>query len=88
MYRDQYEFSHMEISGQAYNSKVTVQISQDSDLREFLDACKTVAIGLTYQEASWRQTIMDLADEYRDEIELEETRRRNRASEHIFHHPV
>ncbi len=85
-----YDEQYMKISGEAYGSTVTVQISQDSNLYDFVQACRTVALGLTFHEQSWREVIMDIADEYRDEdIRKEKQRRQNDAGDnYIFHHSV
>lgn len=52
------------LTGQSYNNKITVEISADCDIHEFLDACKTIAIGLTYHEKSWEMGIQQKAEDY------------------------
>jgi hypothetical protein len=59
------EYQKLLLSAQSYNNKVTVEIPCDSNLAEFLEACKTLAIGVTYSEVSWHNVIIALADEYR-----------------------
>lgn len=44
-------------------TSVTVEFSEDSDMGEFLEHCKTLAIGATYQSESWEDAICALADE-------------------------
>lgn len=64
MFEENYKYDGMTISGQAYNNRVEVEVSADSDIFEFLSAARTVAIGLTYHENSWRSAIIELAQEY------------------------
>ncbi len=71
MFNENYKYQSMTISGQSYNNKVTVEVSAESDILEFLEAVKVVAIGLTYQEGSWKRAIMELASQYEDEETLD-----------------
>jgi hypothetical protein len=71
MFNEHYMYENMTISGQSYNNKVTVEVSSESDILEFLEAVKVVAIGLTYQEGSWKRAIIELASQYEDEETLD-----------------
>jgi hypothetical protein len=62
----------MTIAGAAYNNRVEVEVSADSDIFEFLTACRTVAIGLTYHEDSWKRALIELAQEYQNEMKESE----------------
>jgi hypothetical protein len=56
------------ITGQQYGTKVSVEIDHsDTDIDELMDAFHTLVIGMGYSESSWKQAIMDMGDEFRDE---------------------
>ena len=57
----------MKLVAENYGKKVQVEISQDSDIYEVLEAMRVLVIGLTYVDISWRNAIIELADIYRDE---------------------
>ena len=60
------------ISGEQYGTKVSVEVDHsDLTLDEVMDAFETIATGLGYHKDSWKQWILDRADEYRSE-EFEE----------------
>jgi hypothetical protein len=59
-------------TGEAYGTKISVEHDHsDLTLDEMMDAFETIAIGLGYHSDSWKQWILDRADEYREE-EFEE----------------
>ena len=63
------------ITGQQYGTKVSVELDHsDTELDELMDAFETLVIGLGYHPDSWKQWIVDRADEYRetDSEELKE----------------
>jgi hypothetical protein len=68
MFDENYKYDGMTITGAAYNNRVEVEVSAESDIFEFLSACRTVAIGLTYHENSWKRAIIELAQEYEEEL--------------------
>lgn len=68
---ERFEYEKLTLSAQSYNNKVTVELPRDSNLSDFLEGCKTLAVGITYSEATWRDMIIALADEYRSENERE-----------------
>jgi hypothetical protein len=56
------------ITAQQYGTKVSVELDHsDTDLDELMDAFRTIIIGLGYFESSWKQYIIDKADEYKEE---------------------
>ena len=56
------------ITAQQYGTKVSVELDHsDTDIDELFDAFETLVIGLGYHPDSWKQWIMDRADEYREE---------------------
>ena len=57
----------MKLIAENYRNKIQVEISQDSDIYEVLEAMRVLVIGLTYVDISWRNAIIELADIYRDE---------------------
>ena len=61
------------ITGQQYGTKISVELDHsDTELDELMDAFETLVIGLGYHPDSWKQWIVDRADEYKnDDKELE-----------------
>lgn len=49
--------------GNPLHRKVTVDISSDTTAHDFLEACRTLALGLGYLEVSWNQALRDRADD-------------------------
>lgn len=64
MIEETYKYSGMVISGHAYDNRVEVEVNEESDIFGFLEAARVVALGLTYQEGSWRRAIIELAEQY------------------------
>jgi hypothetical protein len=59
-------------TGEAYGIKISIDHDHsDLIIDEMMDAFETIAIGLGYHKDSWKQWIIDRADEYRNE-EFEE----------------
>jgi hypothetical protein len=55
------------IMGEQYGTKISVQIDHsDTELDEIMDAFETIVICLGYHSNSWKQWILDRADEYRE----------------------
>ncbi len=55
-------------TGEAYGVKTSVEHDHsDLDIDQLMDAFETIAIGLGYHSDSWKQWIMDRADEYKNE---------------------
>lgn len=71
MYK-KYEYEKTTLTAQSYNNKITVELPADITLNEFLDACRVLAIGLTFCPDSWKEAIINLADEYRELDEYRE----------------
>ena len=60
------------ITAHQYGTKVSVEIDHsDTDIDELFDAFHTLVIGLGYSEDSWKQTIIDRANEYAEEDNFE-----------------
>jgi len=54
-------------TGEAYGVKTSVEHDHsDLDIDQLMDAFETIAIGLGYHTNSWKQWILDRADEYRE----------------------
>jgi hypothetical protein len=54
-------------TGEAYGVKTSVEHDHsDLDIDQLMDAFETIAIGLGYHSNSWKQWILDRADEYRE----------------------
>lgn len=49
--------------GNPLHRKVTVDISSDTTAHDFLEACRTLALGLGYLEVSWNQALRDRAED-------------------------
>lgn len=55
-------------TGEAYGVKTSVEHDHsDLDIDQLMDTFQTIAIGLGYHSDSWKQWILDRADEYRAE---------------------
>ena len=56
------------LTAQNYGRKITVEIDHsDTDLDEIMDAVETLVMGMGYHQFSWKQWILDRADEFREE---------------------
>jgi hypothetical protein len=56
------------ITAQQYGTKVSVEIDHsDTDIDELFEAFKTICVGLGYHDSSWKNWIVDRADEYKEE---------------------
>ena len=53
----------MTLSASNHNRKVIVEIPWDADLYEFVEACKTLALGMGFHPETWNDVIVNLADE-------------------------
>lgn len=49
--------------GSDMHRKVTVEVSIDTTTHEFLQVCRTLAIGLGYLEVSWNDALRDYVEE-------------------------
>lgn len=59
-------------TAQQYGTKVSVEVERsDMDLDEVMDALQTLIIGLGYHQDSFKNWVIDRADEYREEDEEE-----------------
>jgi hypothetical protein len=67
---NKYEYTKTVVSAQAYNNKVTVELPLDANLNDLMEAFRTLAIGLTYSPDTWKEVIMQLADEYHEIEEM------------------
>jgi hypothetical protein len=82
------------ITAQQYGTKISVEIDHsDTDIDELFDAFETLAIGLGYHPNSWKNWIIDRADEYRetDSEELKEKLsewRKEDIEDALFHNEV
>lgn len=56
------------ITAQQYGTKVSIEIDHsDTDIDELMDAFQTIIVGLGYHDSSWKQWIVNRADEYKEE---------------------
>ena len=52
----------MEVSVTAYGKTITVTQPDDVDIHEFLDMCKTLAMGIGYQEERCKYGVIYMGD--------------------------
>lgn len=64
------EVHNMKMSVTAYNKTVTIEFPEDSDIREFIDVCKNLAMSAGYLESSWKDAVYQLVDEYEFEEKM------------------
>ena len=55
----------------AYGKSVTITQPDDIDIYEFLDTCRDLAIATRYHENSWKDAVVEMANEYLEEEEQE-----------------
>jgi ribosomal protein L12E/L44/L45/RPP1/RPP2 len=56
------------ITAQQYGTKVSVELNHsDTDIDELMDAFHTLIVGLGYHDSTWKNWILDRADEYKEE---------------------
>lgn len=65
----------MEVSVTAYGKTISIRQPDDVDINEFLDMCRSLAIGIGYHEDNWTDAVIDMGNEYTVEDMME---RRNR----------
>jgi len=82
------------ITAQQYGTKVSVEIDHsDTDLDELMDAFQTLIVGLGYHQTSFKNWVLDRADEYR-ETDTEELKEKltewqdDDVAEAVFHEDV
>lgn len=63
MKEDMFTLTAEGFEGSEMHRKVTVEVSIDTTAHEFLEACRTLALGLGYLEVSWNQALVDRAEE-------------------------
>lgn len=69
------------ITGQNYGTKVSVEIDHsDVSLDELFDAFETIIVGMGFHRETWKQQILDMADEFREEDSENEFEDLERAS--------
>jgi hypothetical protein len=67
-----YNFSDMRkpaiFTAQHYGTKISVEIDHsDLDLDEVMESFKTLVVGMGYSPDSWKQWIMETAEQYQEE---------------------
>lgn len=56
--------NRMQVSLEAYGRKTTIEIGDEASMRELLDVFHALALAASWQDASWRNEVIDLANEY------------------------
>ena len=60
------------ITAQQYGTKVSVELNHsDTDIDELMEAFHTLIVGLGYDDSTWKNWIVDRADEYKEEDDEE-----------------
>jgi len=58
----------MKISVEQYDKKITIDCEHDDyTIDEVLEMFRTLAIGMTFHEDSWKEAVINMADIYREE---------------------
>lgn len=55
----------------AYGKTVTISQPEDIDIYEFLDTCRDLAIAMRYLDDSWKDAVIEMANDYLIEEEKE-----------------
>jgi hypothetical protein len=56
------------ITAQQYDTKVSVELKHsDTNIDELFNVFETLLVGLGYHQSTWKQYIVDKADEYKEE---------------------
>lgn len=61
----------------AYNKTVTITMPDDIDMHEFLDTCRTLAMSTGYHENSWKDAVIEMADDYLESDRIMEENNNN-----------
>lgn len=67
----------MKLTAENYNKKISVDLPDDSDLYDVMEAFQTLVLGMTFHPSSWDRVIMELAEECRENMLVEEQRINN-----------
>jgi hypothetical protein len=57
-----YMYENMTLSAEAYNRKITITLPADADMFDFMEACRTLAVGLTFPEGLWDDAVLERAE--------------------------
>ena len=87
MYPLEKKYPELVITASNYDRKISMEIPSDSSMEELFEAFKTIALGLTFHSESWDNTILQLADEIRDERYREEQEQFHRNDYQEDYHP-
>lgn len=59
------------LSVTSFNKTTSITQPDDIDMHEFLDSCRNLALAAGYHEGSWKDAVIEMANEYLDEEEME-----------------
>lgn len=62
---------YMTLTVTAYGKTVTVTQPDDIDIHQFLNTCRNLALSIEYAEVSWKDAVIEMANEYLEEEERE-----------------
>lgn len=61
----------MTLTVTAYGKTVTITQPNDIDIHQFLDTYRNLALSIEYAEVSWKDAVIEMANEYLEEEERE-----------------
>jgi hypothetical protein len=61
----------MTLTVTAYGKTVSITVPDDIDMLEFLDICHNLGTSIGYHEDSWKEAVIEMANEYLKEEEHE-----------------
>lgn len=62
---------YMTLTATAYGKTVTITQPNDIDIHQFLNTCRNLALSIEYAEVSWKDAVIEMANEYLEEEERE-----------------
>lgn len=62
---------YMTLTVTAYGKTVTITQPNDIDIHQFLDTYRNLALSIEYAEVSWKDAVIEMANEYLEEEERE-----------------
>jgi len=61
----------MNLTVTAYGKTVTITVPDDVDMHEFLDICHNLGTSIGYHEDSWKDAVIEMANDYLEDEEAE-----------------
>ena len=64
MYNHDYEYNKLTLTASNYNTKISIELSMDSDANVVFEAFKTLMVGLTFLPESFDNAVLNYVDEH------------------------